>query len=150
MRHSTLTLIVATGALTFALSVLQQPSRQPEVTARAIVTIDGDRFRVNGVPTLRGRTWRGYNVEGLLPNSRMVQGLFDDLNPDTRARWTYPDGGAWDPDRNTREFVAALPAWRTHGLLAFTLNLQGGSPEGYSKAHPWHNSAFTADGNLRP
>jgi hypothetical protein len=31
-----------------------------------------------------------------------------------------------------------------------TLNLQGGSPEGYSKNQPWHNSAFEADGRLRP
>jgi hypothetical protein len=45
--------------------------------------------------------------------------------------------------------VAAMPEWRRRGLLAFTLNLQGGSPEGYSKAQPWHNSAFEADGSLR-
>ena len=27
-----------------------------------------------------------------------------------------------------------MPEWRRHGLLAFTLNLQGGSPQGYSQA----------------
>jgi hypothetical protein len=43
-----------------------------------------------------------------------------------------------------------MPLWHRHGLLAFTLNLQGGSPEGYSRAQPWHNSAFAADGSLRP
>ena len=26
-----------------------------------------------------------------------------------------------------------MPEWRRHGLLAFTINLQGGSPQGYSK-----------------
>jgi hypothetical protein len=83
-------------------------------------------------------------------NSRMVQGTFDDLNPETRAKWTFPDGKAWDPDRNTREFVAAMPEWKRHGLLAFTINLQGGSPEGYSAKQPWHNSAINADGSLRP
>src|SRR5262249_55320072 len=31
----------------------------------------------------------------------------------------------------------------------FTLGLQGGSPEGYSKEQPWENSAFAADGALR-
>src|SRR5207247_10909475 len=36
------------------------------------------------------------------------------------------------------------------GLLAVTINLQGGSPQGYSKNQPWHNSAFTPDGSLRP
>jgi len=40
--------------------------------------------------------------------------------------------------------------WRRRGLLAFTINLQGGSPEGYSKEQPWHNSAFDADGTLLP
>jgi hypothetical protein len=80
----------------------------------------------------------------------MVQGVFDDLNPETRARWAYPDTSAWDAARNTREFVAAMAEWRRHGLLAFTLNLQGGSPEGYSKDQPWHNSAFREDGALRP
>ena len=29
-----------------------------------------------------------------------------------------------------------------------TLNLQGGSPEGYSRDQPWINTAFTADGGL--
>ncbi|MYE89895.1 hypothetical protein F4X33_12960, partial [Candidatus Poribacteria bacterium] len=33
-------------------------------------------------------------------------------------------------------------------LLAFTINLQGGSPEGYSKAQPWHNTGIQADGSL--
>jgi hypothetical protein len=42
-----------------------------------------------------------------------------------------------------------MPEWRRHGLLAFTLNLQGGSPQGYSREQPWHNSAFEADGLLR-
>ncbi len=31
-----------------------------------------------------------------------------------------------------------------------TLNLQGGSPQGYSKSQPWHNSAFRDDGSIRP
>jgi hypothetical protein len=114
------------------------------------VSIEGDTFLINGQPTLKGVAWRGYSLEGLLPNSRMVQGAFDDLNPDTRGRWVYPDTKTWDPDRNTREFVAAMPEWRRHGLLAVTLNLQGGSPEGYSQTQPWHNSAFTEDGSLRP
>jgi hypothetical protein len=42
-----------------------------------------------------------------------------------------------------------MPEWRRHGLLAFTINLQGGSPQGYSQAQPWHNSALTAIGDLR-
>jgi hypothetical protein len=79
----------------------------------------------------------------------MVQGVFDDLNPKTRSMFDYPDG-PFDAERNTDELVAAMPSWRRAGLLAFTLNLQGGSPQGYSSEQPWHNSAFAADGRLRP
>jgi hypothetical protein len=82
-------------------------------------------------------------------NARMVQATFDDLNAATRARWAYPDTGEWDPDRNVREFIGMLPIYRQHGLLAVTVNWQGGSPEGYSREQPWENSAFTPDGALR-
>ena len=116
---------------------------------KTTVGIDRSAFTINGEATYAGRHYRGMKVEGLLLNARLVQGIFDDLNPDTRRLWDYPDG-QWDPRRNTDEFVAAMPAWRAHGLLGFTINLQGGSPQGYSKRQPWHNSAFTADGRLRP
>ncbi len=114
------------------------------------VSIDADRFLINGAPTYAGRQWQGQRIEGLLLNARLVQGIFDDLNPETRGMWSYPDTGEWDPERNTAEFLAAMPEWRRQGLLAFTLNLQGGSPQGYSKQQPWHNSAFKANGDLRP
>jgi hypothetical protein len=119
-------------------------------TRKTSVAIRGEMFLINGVPTYQGRTWKGKKIEGLLFNSRMVQATFDDLNPKTRALWKYPDTGRWDAERNTREFVAAMPSWRQHGLRAVTLNLQGGNPQGYSREQPWHNSAFTAGGALRP
>ncbi len=117
---------------------------------KTTVGIEGDKFIINGRPTYAGRTWRGYKIEGLLMNSRMVQGIFDDMNPQTVNRWAYPDTKRWDPNRNTQEFLAAMPEWRRHGLLSFTINLQGGSPEGYSSSQPWENSAFEQDGRLRP
>ena len=116
---------------------------------RTTVTIDGDAFLINGQATYAGRTHRGRLIEGLLLNSRMVQGIFDDYNPETVGRWAYPDTGQWDPERNTREFIEHMPEWRSHGLLAFTINLQGGSPEGYSKSQPWENTALSPDGSLR-
>lgn len=119
-------------------------------TGRTFVSIEGEKFLLNGRPTYAGRTWEGVSIEGRLMNSRMVQATFDDLNPETRTKWAYADTGKWDADRNTREFIAAMPEWKRHGLLAFTLNLQGGSPEGYSRAQPWHNSAIADDGALRP
>ena len=123
---------------------------EPSTGRRTRVTIQGDSFYINDKPTYEGRFWNDCRVEGLLFNLRTVQATFDDLNPETRSRWIYPDTGLWDPERNTREFLAAMPAWREHGLLSFTLNLQGGSPEGYSNEQPWHNSALDSRGNLRP
>lgn len=125
------------------------PGDAPE--RKTEVSIQGDAFHINGRPTYEGRTWNGRKIEGLLLNSRMVQGIFDDLNPETRPKWAYPDTGRWDPERNTREFLDAMPEWRERGLLAFTINLQGGSPQGYSGPNqPWHNSAITESGELRP
>jgi hypothetical protein len=113
------------------------------------LSIENEKILINGSPTLEGATYKGIDMEGLLPNSRMVQGIFDDLNPVTDSMWQYPDTGEWDAERNTREFVAAMPSWREHGLLGFTINLQGGSPQGYSGYQPWHNSAFDSTGVLR-
>jgi hypothetical protein len=117
---------------------------------RTEVSIAGDAFHINGQPTYAGRSWNGKKIEGLLMTTRMVQGIFDDANPETRSRWVYPDTRRWDPERNTREFLAAMPEWRRHGVLSFTINLQGGSPQGYSKEQPWDNTAFRADGTLKP
>src|SRR5579883_2109934 len=117
---------------------------------RTTIAIQQDKFLLNGRLTYAGRSWKGMKIEGLLLNSRMVQGVFDDANAETRSRWAYPDTHKWDPERNTREFLAAMPEWRKHGLLSFTINFQGGSPEGYSKAQPWENTAFESDGALKP
>ena len=113
------------------------------------VSIAGEDFHINGQPTYAGRVWKGHRIEGLLLNSRMVQATFDDLNPETAKRWAYADSGTWDAERNVREFIAAMPEWKARGLLAVTVNFQGGSPEGYSKTQPWENGAFTAEGELR-
>ncbi|MBM3499751.1 MAG: hypothetical protein FJX74_13910 [Armatimonadetes bacterium] len=120
--------------------------------ALTVVTIVGDDFHLNGAPTYEGCLWEGHRVEGLLMNSRMVQGIFDDENPETRHLWAYPDTGEWDPERNPREFIAAMPAWREHGLLSFTIDLQGGGPI-YGKPWPYDlyvNSAYDPQGSLKP
>lgn len=124
-------------------------SGQPPLR-KTTVSIQGDAFHINGRLTYEGRTWNEHNIEGLLLNSRMVQGIFDDLNPETVKNWAYPDTGKWNAERNTREFIAAMPSWREHGLLAFTIDLQGGNPRGYGGDQPWHNSAITPEGELRP
>ena len=142
-----------------------------------LISIEGDAWLIDGRTTYVGRSYRGWDVAGLLMNSRMTNAVFDDENPVTRHLWTYPDTGEWDPDRNTNEFIAQLPIYRAHGLLAVTVNLQGGSPTGYYRkpqfrevkedhgitatddeiwaglpnpeSQPWHNSAFNPDGSLK-
>src|SRR5258708_18065264 len=132
-----------------ALPLSAGASGAPSNPRHTSVSIVGDEFYINGQPTYAGRAWHGHKLQGLLLNARLVQGIFDDRNTNTLSWWSYPDTGHWDPERNTREFIAAMPEWRRHGLLAFTINLQGGSPRGYVSAQPWHNSAFEEDGSLR-
>jgi hypothetical protein len=117
---------------------------------QTVLGIDGARFTITGQPTYAGRAYHGWPVEGLLMNVRAVQATFDDVNPETRQQWAYPDTGVWDPERNLTEFLAVLPEWRAAGLLAVTVNFQGGSPEGYSRNQPWENTGFDPDGTLRP
>lgn len=143
--------ILLLSILSFAVSLAradESTSTSKADTSVTSVSIVADKFHINGEPTYAGRMWNGQAISGLLFNSRMVQATFDDRNPETRERWVYPDTKTWDADRNTREYLEQMPIWRKQGLLAVTINLQGGSPEGYSKSQPWHNSAINADGSL--
>jgi hypothetical protein len=117
--------------------------------SRTVVKISGEQFYINGKPTYEHRKWNGYEIEGLLMNSRMVQGIFDDLNDTTTYKWIYPDTKIWGAERNTNEFVRNMEIWHSYGLLSFTINMQGGSPQGYSSLQPWINSAYYEDGRLR-
>jgi len=114
------------------------------------VTIDNGRFLINGAPTYPGREFEGTSIEGTLFNTRMVQAIFDDANPDSAGQWAYPDTGTWDPERNVTEFIAALPTYVEHGIRAITINLQGGMPVYRTERdQPWENSAFTPEGDLK-
>lgn len=144
MKHTTILLLFS---LCF-FSSCNFLTKKPEST-RTTLSISGEKFLINGQPTYKGRVWQGYPIEGLLMNSRMVQGIFDDLNPKTVEQWQYPDTHVWDANRNTDEFVNNMQSWYEHGLLSFTINLQGGSPQGYSTEQPWDNSAFSEDGSLK-
>lgn len=57
---------------------------QLERKMKTEVTIEGEAFLINGAPTYRGVTWTTsygveYQIDGLLMNSRMVQGIFDEI-----------------------------------------------------------------------
>ncbi|MDA3961712.1 MAG: hypothetical protein PF961_13055 [Planctomycetota bacterium] len=115
------------------------------------LSIHGTDFYLDGVPSYQGRTWQGHRIEGLLFNSRMIQGIFDDSCAETRGHWAYPDTGIWDPERNVSEFIAALPAYRRHGLLGVTVGLQGGGSIYTAGIYDqYHASAFADDGSLDP
>lgn len=91
-------------------------------TADTSVSINGDKFEINGVPTYQGRIWNSSLVEGLLLNSRMVNGAYDDLDG------SPPSGMLpWDPRANTEDYIANMDDWRAQGLLGIGLNFQGGS-----------------------
>jgi hypothetical protein len=115
------------------------------------ISIAGEEFRLDGEPTYPGRTFEGRPVQGLLFNVRAVQAAFDDANPATRHYWAYPDTGEWDSERNLNEFCAALPSWRNHGVLAFTVNFQGGGPRYFPEVYDvFDNNGFTPTGELKP
>lgn len=118
-----------------------------QVSAQTAVSIKGNEFHINGKPTYEGRYWKGYKIEGLLINSRMVQGVFDDMNPETAQAYAYQDTKKWDAQRNNNEFVAAMSEWKSYGMNCFSLNMQGGSPNGYN-SKPCLNSGFNPDGSL--
>lgn len=104
-----------------------------------VVSISGTTWHINGKPTHAGS-----EAEGLLPNARMIQGIFDDANASTRHIWAYPDTKRWDPDRNTREFVGNMSSWKEAGMLAFTVGLQGGGPDCYGTPDGTTASAYDA------
>jgi len=101
-----------------------------------VVAIEEGRWHINGEPT-----YPGAPAEGLLMNVRMVNAVFEDTGPEAGR---LPEG--FTPDANADAFIARIPDYVEQGIRAFTINLQGGRPS-YSQNH---NSAFEADGALRP
>ena len=134
-----------TFSILLTINCLYSFTYKPKTTS---VRIQGEQFYINDQITYKNRYWKGNKIEGLLFNSRMVQGIFDDLNHVTRDNFKYTDSNEWDAERNTTEFVNAMEDWKAHGLLSFTLNLQGGSPLGYGN-HGWINSTFDSFGQSK-
>jgi hypothetical protein len=136
-----------------------------------VVGIRGSQFTINGHATYTpqaGFPNANANLAGTLLNVRAVQAIFDDANYPRQGSkanpyrsntmgavaFDYPDG-RWDPQRQTEEFVKVLPEWRRCGVLAFTVNLQGGGPTdgNYGEngpTQPHNNSAFDPQGGLKP
>ncbi len=98
--------------------------------------------------------YRG-KARGKLMTLRLAQGIFDD-------EWLTEQ--PFDPDANTNNLIAALDVYKAHGVLAFSISLQGGNP-GYDpkvngiarknaarlgKGEGLLVSAFRPDGSLKP
>jgi hypothetical protein len=117
-----------------------------------VVSIQRDRFLINGSPTYSEVPGVEEKVLGRLINFRAVQAIFDDANPATRPNWCYPDGSEFDPDRQTDEFIGLLPEYYRHGIRAITINLQGGGPKGgqFTREQQWVNTGLTPTGYLKP
>ena len=143
-----LTVFLLAACMTSLKSATQPATAAPSGTGHTVVAIQGTRFLINGELTSPGKP-----AEGLLLNTRMAQAIFDDENPTTVGEWAYPDAGRWDPERNTNEFVAMLPAYAQHGIRMITVGLQGGCPSTDPPCpggdHPWIVSAFNANGSLK-
>jgi hypothetical protein len=123
-------------SLASAMSVLMTCMTAGRFAPQTAISIDGSSFRINDE-----LTYEGCNPEsrGRLMNVRMVNSVFDDENPETR-----PEG--FDPEANTSNFIESMNEYKSKGILAFTINLQGGLP-GYEGAI---NTAFRADASLKP
>ncbi len=89
------------------------------------MSIVGEDFYINGKPTFKGREWKGYRIDGLLPNSRMVNGIFDDLNPASVHMWKYPDTQKWDAARNTAEIFKEYAHLESLWLNVFQYQFPG-------------------------
>jgi len=119
------------------------------------ISIQGDKFLFDDRLTYSDFPTAKPEALGRLMNTRMVQATFDDENPETVKLFSYPDGSPFDPNRQTDEFVAALPSYRRHGVIAATVNFQGGFPQYHIHLRrdqilqDWDNNAFTPDGALK-
>ena len=119
------------------------------------VTIKGDKFYTGDKLTYSDFPGAKPEALGRLMNSRMVQATFEDENPQTATFFAYPGGAPFDPQRQTSEFIAALPDYRRHGVIACTVNFQGGYPQYHVHLRKdqilqdWDNNAFTPNGSLK-
>lgn len=106
-----------------------------QFTPQTEISIDETNFRIND-----RITYEEYKPEaqGRLMNVRMVNSVFDDENPKTRPK-------DFDPEVNTNNFIESMEEYKSKGILAFTINLQGGFP-GYEEAI---NTAFRPDASLK-
>ena len=108
------------------------------------LSIQGERFLINGMPTYSEIPDCAPEYHGLLMNARFVQGIFDDqANPERFVRF---GANRWDPEANTQGLIESLPLWHRYGLRAFTVGLQGGMPVFTIENASIDNNPYADDG----
>ncbi|MFI3170709.1 MAG: hypothetical protein R3Y06_12270 [Faecalibacterium sp.] len=108
------------------------------------LTIDGEKFRINSALTYSELPTCKEKYHGMLMNSRMIQGIFDSKNRAQFDRF----GKTFDPDTNTDDLIAALPAWYAKGLRGITVGMQGGGACFTVRGHALENNPYSADGTV--
>ena len=109
------------------------------INSSPILSIKNDKFLLNNVYINANSS-----AEGILINSRMIQGMSDGFN-----KFPYKDTKTWNATRNNIEFVGNMSIWKSQGLNAFTIGLQGGGPSSSTSSQTQKNSAFNSDGSLK-
>ena len=108
------------------------------------ISVKGEQFYINGQPVYSEISPGNPEAHGLLMNARFIQGIFDDkADPQRFARFGWDK---WDPERNTKGLIKALPEWYSYGLRAITVGLQGGMPVFTIKNETINNNPFSEDG----
>ena len=132
------------------------------LSRKTVVGIQGNCFTINGAltytaqagypnasPLLRGRLMMMKSANCIFDDARYPEWGSDKTPYFGHVSWDYPDG-PWDPERNTREFIAQLPNYKACGLSAIYVNLMGNQPTGVAAGHPWINCGYTPLGDLKP
>lgn len=110
---------------------------------KTALSIKEDRFLINDSLVYSELPNCPPQYHGMLMNARFIQGVFDDrADPSRFDRF----GRKFDPERNTADLIAALPAWYAHGLRAITVGFQGGGPCFTLDSNTIDNNPFSADG----
>ncbi len=110
-----------------------------------VLSLDGTKFRLNGALTYSEIPDCPTENHGLLMNSRMIQGVFDEHSDPSRfARFGFEK---WDPEAQTQRLIDSLPEWKRFGLRAITVGFQGGGPCFTIDNHTIENNPFGPNGN---
>lgn len=112
---------------------------------RTTLSIQDDKFLINGKLTYSEYPNCPKEYHGRLMNARFIQGVFDDKS-DVKRFDRF--GKVFSAEKNTDDLIHALPKWYEVGLRAFTVGFQGGGTCYTIDSNTIDNNAFSTDGML--